>query len=349
MLDAREVVVFAAATACKAWEPLAVAMSQQQRTADAPPFAMLLVACEAVKLVSAVAALLVLQCTCRGIWSVLTFRCAASAVLLAVCNHCLGFALHRIDALLYQVVFKAISVAGVAICSRLILQHRIRGVQYASLAALFVGMHLCVEQPPSTSADVDGREWAAGLWACILGSLALAVSAVLFEGATQAKPGSCLQHVAAYALLGLAANTLALCVMHWQLMTTHPARATGGMGACDAIATLSIAAADATMAVFVSWFSANVYSFSRALALLLSGLISTLALGQSLSARFMVGAVAVTMSAWIYREHERSAACAGAAMTWSWGSRPSRAASCLQSDGRRLASYALVPVDPDPE
>ena len=311
MTMAPPAVVFALATALKAWEPLAVALSQGLEARASPPFALLLVMCEAIKLVCASTALLALDCSCLGVWPLLTFRCGLSATLLALCNHCLGFALHRIDPMLYQVVFKAVSVVGVAGCSRLVLGHRLGRVRYGCLGLLVVGMHLCVEPPPAEAlTGMDAREWGAGLAACIFGSLALAVSTVLFEGATQAAPGQRLQHVAAFALWGLAANAAALSPLHWQLMTTHPARALRRVRPCDAVASLSIAAADGTMALFVAVLGANAYSFSRALALLLSGAISVVVVGNILSARFVVGAAAITTSAWAFQEHRRVAACA---------------------------------------
>jgi len=99
--------------------------------------------------------------------------------------------------------------------------------------------------------------------------------------------------------------------MHWRWI--------GGGGsrprAVDAAAALSIAAADLTMAVFFSRLSANAYSYSRVLALLVSAIIAAVALRQPLSGRFLAGAGTVAASGWVYREPERAAAAAAALLS----------------------------------
>ena len=68
-------------------------------------------------------------------------------------------------------------------------------------------------------------------------------------------------------------------------------------------------------AVFFSRLSANAYSYSRVLALLVSAIIAAVALRQPLSGRFLAGAGTVAASGWVYREPERAAAAAAALLS----------------------------------
>ena len=91
--------VFLLATLAKAWEPLAVSLASPE--GRGPPFAAVLVCAEAAKL-ALVAPLL--PPSRIGLCSRSTGAAfAPPAALLALCNHCLGFAVPRLDPLTYQV------------------------------------------------------------------------------------------------------------------------------------------------------------------------------------------------------------------------------------------------------
>jgi len=338
LLYSQSVGIFVLATAAKAWEPLSVALSQQEsHDRSSYPFAALLVVCELLKLAVTLPLLLVLpsesDASCpaavRVRLAALVARetvaaFALPAAFLALVNHALGYAVPRLDPMTYQVVFKATSVVAVAVLSRLLIPHRtLDGLRWGALALLLAGAALCGDES-SLSKTADSREWLRGLLAALCGALSFAVQAVMFDGAAERVPGGPLLHTTAVSLYGLTVNALLLAMLQpsWVRLAAASAYESGqparlllsGMRASDALTALSIGAADLTMALFFSLLGANAYSFSRVLALVLSSGLAERALGLALSRRFVLGASVVAVSGWVYHEHERvgrmSVACA---------------------------------------
>ena len=135
-----DAVVFCAATLAKAWEPLSVAYAAQDQGCS---FAYLLVLCEGLKLSVTLTPLVFVANHEHTIWlfskdSARGF--GVPAAFLALTNHMLGFAIPRLDALLYQILFKSLSVVLTALLSRYMLGHRLHlprrlGHQRAQLLA----------------------------------------------------------------------------------------------------------------------------------------------------------------------------------------------------------------------
>ena len=148
----------------------------------------------------------------------------------------------------------------------------------------------------------DDAAWYAGLVAALCGATSFAAQAVLFEGAAARAPGSTAVHVCAFALYGLLANALALCALHGRWLLRHRGHALHGATAADVVCALSIAMADVTMTGFFSYFDANAYSFSRVLALVVSGALANAVLGLPLTWTFVLGAAIVVASSFLYHE-----------------------------------------------
>ncbi|KAL1523428.1 hypothetical protein AB1Y20_018368 [Prymnesium parvum] len=324
------VVVFAAATLAKAWEPLSVAYAAPDQGTS---FTCLLILCEALKLIGTLPVLAALAHAHEVRWvlsreSFVGF--GVPAAFLALTNHMLGFAVPRLDALLYQVLFKSLSIILTALLSMLVLRQRLHPVQWGAIALLLLGSLLCEgggEPPPSHPVRVASHRM--GLAAVVVGACSFALQAVWFERAVAAAAAShepaetppppartraCLsaaqrhqamhtvRQAAAFAWWGLLVNSLAHVAIdapQWveRRRAAFPLPTPRGW-----VAALSIAAADVSMAVFLALLGSNAYSFSRVLALLVSSVIAATLLQQMLTLTFASGATLVAVSGWVYRE-----------------------------------------------
>lgn len=307
------VLIFVAATLAKAWEPLAVSLIGYSSEHDPKvPFAGVLLLCEAAKL----SVLLPATCLQRST-SMLSWHAAAvlgvPAALLAVCNLCLGYAVPRLSPMLYQALFKAISVIVTAALSRLLLGQAIGRMRAVALVVLLASAHICAEsarehqhqqQQERMATDAFADAWRSGLLAVLCGAVALALSSVWFELVTIERSSSSISADAAVmAVWGIVlyAALLGFTESRW----LRRGRLLRDARRADVlIAALSIAAADLTMLQFLATHSSNAYSFSRVLALVLSSAIAVLAIGETLEPAFVVGAAGVCASGWVYREHE---------------------------------------------
>ena len=131
-------VIFLAATASKAWEPLSVAAAGDVHYV----FATALVLCEAMKLLLLLPAVL-LSSARAGRAAGVSWRAAAlhyglPSLLLGVCNLGLGYAVPRLGALLYQVVFQVSTVAATGALAVALLGQRLTAGQWGALGLLTV-------------------------------------------------------------------------------------------------------------------------------------------------------------------------------------------------------------------
>ncbi len=217
------VALFAAATVTKAWEPLSVAYAE-----DAGRhrflFATALVLCECAKLVATATPLLARRL--RGdpaesaAWLVSARSARAfgpPALMLAFTNHLLGVGVVLLDPLVYQVLFRVISVVFTAALSSLVLRRELRGAQKLALLLLLLGFYLALpgSGEPRHGPKLGGAS-AIGLMATACGAASFSLQAVWFEAATVA-PGarqSTLTQTTALALWGVVANGLLLVALH---------------------------------------------------------------------------------------------------------------------------------------
>ena len=285
-----DALVFAAATLAKAWEPLSVAYAAPDQGVS---FACLLVLCEGIKLFITLPPLIALAERQHVRWLLSknsVFGFGVPAVFLAFTNHMLGFAIPRLDPLLYQILLKSLSVVVTALLTRVMLGQRLRAVQQAAIVMLLAGSCLCesASQPPagvaaSLSQDVARR---AALVAVACGATSFAIQAVWFEGAAASqrdavalaallpRRSSCLspgarqlvvdsaRQAAAFALWGLLVNIAALLLLEGSRLFPSG----GGCALLPTrrgwVAALSIAAADVSMAVFFARLGSNAYSYA---------------------------------------------------------------------------------------
>ena len=155
------VALFAVATLTKAWEPLSVAYAE-----DAGKhrflFASALVLCECAKLVATAAPLLARRLCgepAEGVgWLVSPTSARAfgpPAVMLAFTNDLLGVGVVLLDPLVYQVLFRVISVVFTAALSSLVLRRVLRAAQKGALALLLLGFYLALpgsgDAPPTAA------------------------------------------------------------------------------------------------------------------------------------------------------------------------------------------------------
>ena len=150
--------VYIAATLTKAWEPLSVAIAAHGRQLSTlPPFAAVLVVCEAIKLAAGVAALRSRPPRlCTQLLSRASFRrFGVPAAFLALTNHVLGFAVPRLDPILYQTLFKGVNVMATALLTS--LWRPLGTARWSALATLLVGCFLALPDPSSSD---DERHFA---------------------------------------------------------------------------------------------------------------------------------------------------------------------------------------------
>ena len=283
------VLIFVAATLTKAWEPLAVAYAHGPGRGGYPfLFPTALVLCEALKLAVCELAQALKSPSARP--SLLTRSSALDfgvpAAFLAVTNHALGAAVPLLDPILYQVVFKVLSVLTTGILARVWLRAPLTRAQWLALIMLLVGFFMALpahdDGPDGAARPKSARRTATGLIITAVGALCFAIQAVWFERSSSAGARQpVLQQTACFAAWGLVANLALL------LPTSAAASVEAGgnplhgftVRACGAVA--AIAAADLAMAPFFRALGANAYSFSRVLAMLVSTLMAVALLGSS--------------------------------------------------------------------
>ena len=142
--------LYSVTTLAKAWEPLSVAIAA--RVDSQPPFAAVLVVAEAIKFVCALSVANLCE-SARRRPTMLSRRSAYSfgvpATFLALCNLCLGFAVARLNPILYQVLFKGINALATAILSA--CRRPLALGQWGTIALLLLGMALTL--PDADRAD----------------------------------------------------------------------------------------------------------------------------------------------------------------------------------------------------
>lgn len=308
------VALFAAATVTKAWEPLSVAYAE-----DAGRhrflFAAALVLCECAKLIATATPLLARRLrgdpTESAAWLVSARSARAfgpPALMLAFTNHLLGVGVVLLDPLVYQVLFRVISVVFTAALSSLVLRRELRGAQKLALLLLLLGFYLALpgSGEPRHGPKLGGAS-AIGLMATACGAASFSLQAVWFEAATVA-PGarqSTLTQTAALALWGVVANGLLLVALHGPALLAARRSPLVGFTERAWLVVASIAASDLAMAVFCKYHGANTCSFSGVLAMLVSALVGWAVLRLHLTQRFVLGGALVALSGWLYQHNGR--------------------------------------------
>ena len=174
-------VIFLAATASKAWEPLSVAAAGDVHYV----FATALVLCEAMKLLLLLPAVL-LSSARAGRAAGVSWRAAAlhyglPSLLLGVCNLGLGYAVPRLGALLYQVVFQVSTVAATGALAVALLGQRLTAGQWGALGLLTVASIGAAHSRLGGGEAHEAPPSADGLLAALVGALALSLNTVLSE------------------------------------------------------------------------------------------------------------------------------------------------------------------------
>ena len=323
--------IFLAATASKAWEPLSVAVAGETHYL----FATALVLCEAMKLALLLPAVVFSSVRAgRGAgvsWGAAALHYGLPASLLAVCNLGLGYAVPRLGALLYQVVFQVFTVAATGALAVLLLGQRLTAGQWGALGLLtlagIVAAHSHLGTGTSTSTGGASSEGSSlsdappsvdGLLAALIGAIALSLSTVLSER-TSSHAGAAIAirpvplQAACMSAWGVAATSALLLLLHGREIALGELAPLGGFDAAAPwIVVASIAAADLSMTVFcmVDGLGANAYSVSRCLAMAATPPLAVLALGTRVDASFVAASAAVAIGGYLYARHQPGARAA---------------------------------------
>lgn len=342
-------IIFLAATASKAWEPLSVAVAGDVSYV----FATALVLCEAMKLGLLLPAVL-LSSARAGQGAGVSWRAAAlhyglPSLLLAICNLGLGYAVPRLGALLYQVVFQVSTVAATGALAVALLGQRLTAGQWGALGLLTLAGIGAAQSRLGDGKGDEAPPSADGLLAALIGALALSLSTVLSErtashaGAAIASRPVPLQ-AACMSAWGVGATSGLLLLLHGREIVRGTLAPLGGFGAAAPwIVVASIAAADLSMTVFcmVDGLGANAYSVSRCLAMAATPPLAVLALGTRVSAGFIAASGAVAVGGYLYARYQP-----GARLNAARDRNPSPVPG--DDDVRRARpSYSAVPGDDD--
>ena len=302
-------VLWLSATFSKAWEPVSIAIAAREGPQSAqPPFAAVLVACEALKLLASLIAARLSGARKRGPLLSRSSACSfgVPAFFLAVTNIILGFAVPRLNPILYQVLFKGINLlatAGLGACRRPITL-----AQWGSLLLLLFGLGLTLPDADRADDALLPRDAVAlpassveGIVATVIGAVSMAIQSVWFEhqvaptpataatpdrsdGAptAQAVPPQLLATdgvawpTAALAVWGLQVNVLFLFALDASWVLEHSGAVWHGFSTATWGAAVAIALADLTMAVFTKHLGANAYLFSRMIAMVVCAVCKVL-------------------------------------------------------------------------
>lgn len=304
--------IFLAATASKAWEPLSVDLAGHTPYL----FAASLVLCEVTKLVVLLPALALLaqpQQQHHISWRASALHYGSPSLALAICNLCLGYAVPRLGCLLYQIFFQLATVSATGLLAMALLSERVTAGQWAALALLTAGSLGAIAARTSggdsgSAADAGGPPPPAAVLATLVGAMALSLNTVLSERAARDAPRrSTLRQSVDISAWGVAATAVLLCVLHGADLATGATSLLAGFDQLGPwVVIVSIAAADLTMVVFcmADGLGANAYSVSRALAMVASVPMAQAALGTRVSAAFAASSAAVAAGGYLFAHHQ---------------------------------------------
>ena len=299
--------VFVAATMSKAWEPLSVAVAHG---GPAYSFPAALVLCEAAKVVLLLP-LLAFSGSSEKIGWKESFRLyGLPAVALAVCNLCLGFAVPRLGALLYQVIFQVGTVVCTAALAVAMLGERLEPGQWAALALLCTGSLGAVGARGgghAAAAAAAVAPSAIGVAAALIGALTLSLNTVLSQRAARGAPSrSVVRQAVDVSAWGVVSTAALLAAIHGGEIARGELTPLAGFGARGPWGVVgAIAAADLTMTIFTmtDGLGANAYSVSRALAMVCTPALAIAALGASVSRGLVVASAAVAAGGYLYARY----------------------------------------------
>ena len=214
-------IIFLAATASKAWEPLSVAVAGDVSYV----FATALVLCEAMKLVLLLPAVLLSSARAgRGAgvsWRAAALHYGLPSLLLAICNLGLGYAVPRLGALLYQVVFQVSTVAATGALAVALLGQRLTAGQWGALGLLTLAGIGAAQSRLGDGKGDEAPPSADGLLAALIGALALSLSTVLSER-TASHAGAAIASRPVPLQADMLAPTLTLALAQTQTPTQTP-------------------------------------------------------------------------------------------------------------------------------
>jgi drug/metabolite transporter (DMT)-like permease len=282
------ILIFILALSTKAWEPLSVVLSQ--KNAQATPFPIILMICDLLKLIFTFPIIIYkntfttkMICSYESIYSFLPV-----SILLNICNLSLGYAIPRLDPMLYQIIFKAVSIYATVILSKLLLKYNIGCLRYISLIFLIIGAYICTESPSQT-VNIP-NQWYMGIFGLFCGAFSLSLSTVLFECASENQNDRIFENTGIIAIWSFCFNTC-LCIINWKYIAPNY---------YDMIAAFSIGITDIIMTIFLTIHGSNAYSYARVMALLLSTFIACMFFKHKLTILFIIGACVILMSGWVY-------------------------------------------------
>ena len=114
-------------------------------------------------------------------WRAAALHYGLPSLLLAICNLGLGYAVPRLGALLYQVVFQVSTVAATGALAVTLLGQRLSAGQWGALGLLTLAGIGAAQSRLSDAKGDDAPPSADGLLAALIGALALSLSTVLSE------------------------------------------------------------------------------------------------------------------------------------------------------------------------
>lgn len=295
------------------------------------PFAAVLVVCEGFKLVVSMVGV---RLTDGSRNRVALFSCSSAysfgvpAFFLALTNSFLGFAVPRLNPIMYQVLFKGSNVLCTACLSSCIRPLAI--AQWGALLLLLIGCALTLQDAARADNALLPRDGGAlpaspvaGIAATLIGSASMAIQSVWFEAqltapSTATDSGSpsptaspltpaadgVAWPMAALAAWGMLANGGILIALDAPWLVQHAGIVWHGFSSETWGVVLAIACADLSMAVFTKHLGATAYLFSRMLAMVVCAVCTVAVLHLSLSLRFAVGALIIVGSAQLYQKFE---------------------------------------------
>ena len=301
------IVIFIVATLAKSFEPLSVALAARgQPLLNLPLFSAVLVVAEASKLAAAS-----LTVCLTGECSMLTFECALltidslyrfgpPALFLTLANQGLGYAIPRLDPMLYQTLFKGVNVMATALLSS--YRRPLGWIRWISLLLLLLGCLLAVPQAESYTSSTSE-----GLLVTIAGALCMAMQAVWLESDVREGESAAWQ-TTSLAFWGLMANVLLLGLSSSSWLASHQYNPFDGFEMLTWVAGLTIGFTDLTMVIFYRHLGSNAYSFSRVFAMILCTAMTVAILHRPLTGQFVAGTSIVFCSAWLYQRYDPTAA-----------------------------------------
>eukprot|EP00040_Diaphanoeca_grandis_P022389 m.120153 g.120153 ORF g.120153 m.120153 type:complete len:362 (-) comp28791_c0_seq1:308-1393(-) len=228
-----------------------------------------------------------------------------AAVFLAAVNQLMMIGIALLGPLLYQIVFLATGTISAGVLSEMLLGEKLASMQWLSLGFLIVGFCLTLPgfDPWSLGSLLKLFEGggSSGLAVTTFSGLLFSLQGALFEMASNARASqSVVVQSLQFAAFGFVANFL------WFQVSREAASGfqisfRGFDLFYTWVAVMGIVLADVSMTFLFKELGSTTYSFSRAIATCAVGVYEIYNGTQLLSLQFVVGAIVVTLAAWLYK------------------------------------------------